>query len=94
MTSGNNPHSHIAREALIKLKQLSGSLDGWDFASEKEGVKLYSQGAGVPLVRGDTELQGHTYTPQQVLAVASSPGARKFCKYYIIIIISLLTGLS
>jgi hypothetical protein len=75
-----NPHNQVAREALNKLKELAGGLDGWNFATEKDGVKLYSQGTGVPLVRGDTTFEGHTYTPQQILAVASSPGVRKYCK--------------
>lgn len=79
----NNRHAETTRKALTYLKELTGSLDGWDFASESNGVKLYRKtvdGQTLPIVRGDTILPGKEYTLSQVAAVATSPGSRKVCK--------------
>ncbi|KAI8580176.1 hypothetical protein K450DRAFT_238513 [Umbelopsis ramanniana AG] len=76
----NNRHAETTRKALAYLKELTGSLDGWDFSSESNGVKLYSKtvdGQTLPIVRGDTILPGKEYTLAQVAAVATSPGSRK-----------------
>jgi hypothetical protein len=80
----NNRHAEASRKALAYLKELTGSLDGWNFKSENNGVKLYSKtipGQALPIVRGDAILPGNQYTPAQVASAATSPGSRKACKY-------------
>ncbi|KAI8581132.1 hypothetical protein K450DRAFT_279235 [Umbelopsis ramanniana AG] len=76
----NNRHAEASRKTLAYLKELSDSLDGWDFKSENNGVKLYSKtvkGQPLPVVRGDAILPGNEYTPAQVASAATSPGSRK-----------------
>lgn len=80
----DNRHAETTRKALSYFKELSDSLDGWDFASETSGVKLYKktvEGQALPIVRGDTILSGKDYTLSQVAAVATQPGCRKICKF-------------
>ncbi|KAI8638892.1 hypothetical protein BD408DRAFT_446399 [Parasitella parasitica] len=75
-----NPHAETAQKALSLLKELSASLDGWDFSEEKAGVKLYRKAddtSPISIVRGETDLVGHEFTTQQVLSVATLPGCRK-----------------
>lgn len=75
-----NPHAETSKNALALLKSLSSSLDGWHFTQEKDGVKLYSKtvdSSPVAIVRGDTSIVGHEFTPQQIASVATLPGARK-----------------
>ncbi|KAI9320525.1 hypothetical protein BX666DRAFT_1204476 [Dichotomocladium elegans] len=75
----NNRHATESRKALENLKELSASLDGWNFSQEKEGVKLYikSDPSGVNIVRGDAFLKTDKYTPRDVAVVATIPGCRK-----------------
>lgn len=83
--TATSPHAETARKALSTLKELSGTLDGWNFTQEKDGVKLYNKtvdSSPIPIVRGDVLLAGHEYTPQQVASVATLPGCRKICKCY------------
>ncbi|KAG2177148.1 hypothetical protein INT43_007805 [Umbelopsis isabellina] len=76
----DNRHAETTRKALTYFKELADSLDGWDFASETSGVKLYKktvEGQALPIVRGDIILSGKDYTLSQVAAVATQPGCRK-----------------
>ncbi|KAI9283620.1 hypothetical protein BC943DRAFT_294869 [Umbelopsis sp. AD052] len=76
----NNRHAEASRKNLAYVKELSESLDGWDFKSENNGVKLYSKtvaGQPLPIVRGDAILPGNEYTPAQVASAATTPGSRK-----------------
>ncbi|KAI8365283.1 uncharacterized protein BYT42DRAFT_649208 [Radiomyces spectabilis] len=76
----NNRHAEHTRKSLQYLKDLSASLEGWEFSSEKNGVKLYTkqvEGLAMPMVRGDTVLQTTEFTPRDVASVATLPGARK-----------------
>lgn len=75
-----NPHAETTKKALDLLKSLASNLDGWNFTQEKEGVKLYNKtvdSSPVAIVRGDTTIAGHEFTPQQIASVATLPGARK-----------------
>ncbi|KAG2202898.1 hypothetical protein INT47_008930 [Mucor saturninus] len=75
-----NPHAETSKNALALLKSLSSNLDGWNFTQEKDGVKLYNKtvdSSPVAIVRGDTSIVGHEFTPQQIASVATLPGARK-----------------
>lgn len=79
-------HAESNRKALSYLKDLASTLDGWDFSQEKDGVKLYRKtvdSSPVAIVRGETDLIGHEFTPQQVASVATLPGCRKICKLLI-----------
>jgi len=79
-----NPHAETAQKALALLKELSSTLDGWEFSEEKDGVKLYHKtddSSPIAIVRGETDLEGHEFTAQQVASVATLPGCRKICKY-------------
>ncbi|GAB5587043.1 hypothetical protein Unana1_01943 [Umbelopsis nana] len=76
----DNRHAETTRKALAYFKELSDSLDGWDFVSESGDIKLYSkavEGQALPIVRGDAILPSKEYTLAQVAAVATSPGCRK-----------------
>jgi hypothetical protein len=78
-----NPHAEPTRKALNYFKELASNLDGWNFTQEKDGVKLYNKtvdSSPIAIVRGETVLAGHEYTPQQVASVATLPGCRKICK--------------
>ncbi|KAI8064263.1 uncharacterized protein B0P05DRAFT_554754 [Gilbertella persicaria] len=75
-----SPHSETARKAMALLKEYADNLDGWHLSQEKDCVKLYNKTVDtspVAIVRGETVLEGHTYTPQQVATVATLPGCRK-----------------
>ncbi|KAI8877307.1 Bet v1-like protein [Backusella circina FSU 941] len=75
----DNEHSEAIKKALDLLKELTASLDGWKFSSETDNVKLYNkdvEGESLPIMRGDTILAGHKYTPQQLSTVATLPGCR------------------
>lgn len=79
-----NPHVQTAQNALSLLKELSGSLDGWEFSQEKENVKLYykpDNSSPIGIVRGETDIEGHEFSPLQLASVATLPGCRKICKY-------------
>lgn len=80
----NNRHTAASRKALDYLKELSNTLDGWNFSQEKDGVKLYikPESNGLNIVRGDAILKTDKYTPRDVATVATNPGCRKICKYY------------
>lgn len=80
-------HAESNRKALSYLKDLASTLDGWDFSQEKDGVKLYRKtvdSSPIAIVRGETDLIGHEFTPQQVASVATLPGCRKICKLLIL----------
>lgn len=82
----DNRHAKTVREGLEHFKSLADSLEGWEFSSEKDGVKLYTKdvpGNPLPMVRGDAVLQ--LADPDQVppMAMASAsilPGCRKVCE--------------
>lgn len=79
----NNRHAAASRKALEYLKELSASLDGWEFSQEKDSVKLYSKAvpdSPIPIVRGDIILKTDKFTPWDVAVVATQPGCRKICK--------------
>jgi hypothetical protein len=72
-------HDEATNKALNLLKDLTANSDGWEFSSEVENVKLYNrqiEGEPLPIMRGDTLLPGHEFTPQQVASVATLPGCR------------------
>ncbi|KAI9472316.1 MAG: hypothetical protein EXX96DRAFT_583616 [Benjaminiella poitrasii] len=75
-----SPHAETARNALARLKKLAEeSLDEWNFTQEKDNVKLYNKvenDSPFVIVRGETFLEGHEFTPQQVASVATLPGCR------------------
>ncbi|KAI7877166.1 Bet v1-like protein [Lichtheimia hyalospora FSU 10163] len=75
----NNRHAATSRKALDYLKELSNTLDGWNFSQEKDGVKLYikPESNGLNIVRGDAILKTDKYTPREVATVATNPGCRK-----------------
>ncbi|KAG0173704.1 hypothetical protein DFQ28_008297 [Apophysomyces sp. BC1034] len=76
----NNRHAAHNRQALEQFKTLAASLDGWDFSTERDGVKLYSKtvpGATIPIVRGDIIFKTTDYTVKDVASVATLPGCRK-----------------
>lgn len=78
-------HAESARKALDYLKDLTSSLDGFDFSQEKNGVKLYSkkvEGSQINIVRGDTVLKTTQYTPRQLAAVANESGTRATCMFF------------
>lgn len=75
-----NPHAETTKNAMVLLKSLSSTLEGWNFTQEKDGVKLYNKtvdSSPVAIVRGDTSIIGHEFTPQQIASVATLPGSRK-----------------
>ncbi|KAI8990137.1 hypothetical protein BDB01DRAFT_780138 [Pilobolus umbonatus] len=75
-----SPHHDKIRASLAQLKELASDLEGWHFSQEKNGVKLYQKHIGdspFVYVRGETLLEGHEYTPREVLSVATLPGCRK-----------------
>ncbi|RUS16355.1 hypothetical protein BC937DRAFT_91301 [Endogone sp. FLAS-F59071] len=75
----DNRHSVTTRKGLEYLKELSASTDGWTLSSESNGVKVYTrkvEGTSLPIVRGDTVLEGD-HTVEQVVAVALSSGCRQ-----------------
>jgi hypothetical protein len=84
--TSNNKHSQVTRDGLAHFKQLTASLDGWDFTEEQDRVKLYKKKLDdtnlPPLVRGDTILEDLPpgCTPLTVANVATFPGCRKICK--------------
>ncbi|ORY98725.1 hypothetical protein BCR43DRAFT_436317 [Syncephalastrum racemosum] len=74
-----NRHSAASRKALSYLKELCSSLDGFDFKSEKNGVKLYSRvvpGNPVDIVRGETVLKTTELSPRDLASMATEPGIR------------------
>ncbi|KAG1069645.1 hypothetical protein G6F42_026228 [Rhizopus arrhizus] len=78
--TAQNIHAETTRKALSDLKQLASSLEGWEFSQEKDGVKLYRKTVDsnpIAIVRGETDIVGHEFTPQQVASVATLPGCRK-----------------
>jgi hypothetical protein len=78
-----NPHAKAAQKALSLFKEFSGTLDGWEFSEEQEGVKLYHKtddSSPIAIVRGETDIQGYEFTTYQVASVATLPGCRKICK--------------
>jgi hypothetical protein len=86
--SNGSSHAEAIKKALNLLKNLTASLDGWKFDSETDGVKLYNkdvEGESLPIMRGDTMLAGHTYTPQELSTVATLPGCREICKFCFIL---------
>lgn len=90
----NNRHAETTRKALAYYKELSASLDGWDFVSESGDVKLYSktvEDQALPIVRGDAILPTKDYTLAQVAAVATSPGCRKVCKFVFLFLYCVLS---
>lgn len=76
-----NPHTQTVHDAMIRFKELASTLNGWNFTSETNGVKLYNKSDDTPflIVRGDV-VAGKEHTVRQVAAVANSPGCRKICK--------------
>ncbi|CAO3626054.1 unnamed protein product [Mucor fragilis] len=75
-----NPHAETAQKALSLLKELSSTLEGWEFSEEKDGVKLYHKmddSSPIAIVRGEADLEGHEFSTQQVASVATLPGCRK-----------------
>lgn len=82
----DNRHAKTTREGLERFKPLADSLDGWQFSSETEGVKLYTRdvpGNPLPMVRGDTvlKLADPDEVPPMAMATASIlPGCRKVCE--------------
>ncbi|KAI9025783.1 hypothetical protein CLU79DRAFT_743048 [Phycomyces nitens] len=82
MTIPEASHRHAAknRAAVDQFKALASNLDGWELASEKEGVKLYSkkvEGSPMPLVRGEIIFKTTEFSVRDVAAVALVPGCRK-----------------
>lgn len=88
-----NPHSETSKAVLTRFKELAGDLQGWQFATEKQGVKLYSQqlDSGPIAVRGD--YVAHTHSIHQIMAVASSAGARKICKRTLLLLLHHLIAM-
>lgn len=78
----NNRHAATSRKALEYLKELSNTLDGWNFSQEKDGVKLYikPESNGLNIVRGDAIFKTDKYTPRDVATVATNTGCRKICE--------------
>lgn len=72
-----NKHSETTSKTLAYIKELSSTLDGWKFSSEKDNVKIYTKevSGSMPIVRGDTVLEAGL-TLEQVSAICLSPGAR------------------
>jgi hypothetical protein len=78
-----NPHTETVHNAMKRLKDLSNTLEDWNFSSENNGVKLYNKSDGTPfvIVRGDA-VADKEYNFKQVTAIANSPGCRKICKHF------------
>ncbi|KAI8141051.1 hypothetical protein BJV82DRAFT_620648 [Fennellomyces sp. T-0311] len=76
----DNRHAKVSRDQLAYFKTLADTLDGWDFASEQDDVKLYTKDipdSPLPIVRGDTVLTGIKCAPMDIAAAAILPGCRK-----------------
>ena len=79
----DNRHAKKTRDQLAYFKTLSETLDGWNFSSEQEGVKLYTKdipGNPLPIVRGDTVRDDLGCHPNDLVAASILPGCRKVCK--------------
>ncbi|KAI8066631.1 hypothetical protein BC940DRAFT_239946 [Gongronella butleri] len=77
-----NRHQETLDRGMATFKKLSGSLDGWQFKEEKNGVKLYSRPADTPgepiIVRGDYHYaDAKDVTPLNFSSITSFPGARR-----------------
>lgn len=86
-----NPHKDTIEAAFVRFKELASSLEGWNLASEKQGVKLYSYDANPIIVRGVYEVTDTTLNVHQIMAVASSAGTRKICKLLLMKLIMLIS---
>ncbi|KAI9261450.1 hypothetical protein BDA99DRAFT_560328 [Phascolomyces articulosus] len=76
----DNRHAKKTRDQLAYFKTLSETLDGWDFASEQDGVKLYTKdipGNPLPMVRGDTVRDDLGTDPNNLAGATLLPGCRK-----------------
>ena len=79
----DNRHAKVTREQLAYFKTLADSLDGWQFSSEQDNVKLYTKevpNSPLPIVRGDTVLTDAKCSPMDIATAAILPGCRKICK--------------
>lgn len=84
--SFNYKHAQVTKEGLEKVKQLTDTLNGWEFSQEQDKVKIYHYKKTDPnapvLVRGDTVFTNLPpgCTPQDIVTAANLAGCRKVCK--------------